>query len=518
MAKFDCPTAAKFCTNNSNSRVGGTEKWEWTGSSKEGTRKKTKVVDGGTKIYHRTAVFTNESADGNIVSTKKVLYIETEDAAGNAVWRAAAEQNIVDGEVQKTASGSNWSFDGYSKDGKPNETQAGADLQKSLITEGSAINRQENTNTSLGMSNYRDDKGERLTMDQKKEINPRDAVTLTAQQEHESTKEDLEKQQATAEKKATAADAEAEAQSEMNVGEDKERTDYGGKIIRYPITLDGDTQDFMLFDMLKYQPRNYDTGADSVSGIKSRANMGLQSGRAFKGATPAGTQDGERKIIATIGLPIPAGISDSNGVDWGQGQSDAITTALAGLFGDFIPKGNVNTEAAEGATSQGTQMSIQNAVMNNALSGADFSKRKWGMAANTNMELLFNGPKLRSFTFTFRLSARSNDEAMAIKKIIRTFKQGMSPKKSKSFTFVKAPHTFMIGYYHKTNTHEWLNTFKETALTNLSLTDTPDGQYSTYTDGPMTSYQMQLQFQELEPVFDGDYNDLDGNADTHIGY
>ena len=99
-------------------------------------------------------------------------------------------------------SGSNWSFDGYTKDGKPDEALAGADLQKSLITEGSVINRQENTNTSLGMSNYRNDKGERLTMDQQKEINPRDAVSLTAKQEHESTKEDLEKQQAAAEKKA----------------------------------------------------------------------------------------------------------------------------------------------------------------------------------------------------------------------------------------------------------------------------------------------------------------------------
>ena len=518
MAKFDCPTAAKFCTSNSKSDVGGDEELEWVGTNKEGTRRQIPVVKGGTKIYHRTAVFTNENPDGSIVSTKKVLYIETEDADGNAVWRPAAEQNVVNGNIQQTADGSDWSFAGYPKDGKPNESQAGADLQKSLSKTDSAINKQVTTNTSLAMSNYRDNEGKRLTIDQQDGINPSNAAPINPNiRKATMTDEEVEAAETADELKNNRDEYDKFIKGESEVGEDKERTKYS-PIVRYPITLDGDTQDFMLFDMLKYEPRNYDTGPQSATGIKSRPNMGLQSGRSFKTAAPAGTQDGERKIITTIGLPIPAGISDSNGVDWGQANVDGLTTALAGIFGDFVPQGNVNTKSSDQLTSQGTQAAVANAIYNNALSGADYSKRKWGMAANTNMELLFNGPKLRSFTFTFRLSARSNDEAVAIKKIIRTFKQGMSPKKSQSFTFVKAPHTFMIGYYHKTNTHEWLNTFKETALTNLSLTYTPDGQYSTYTDGPMTSYQMQLQFQELEPVFDGDYNDLDGNADTHIGY
>jgi len=530
MAKFDCPVQKPngYCSGSKGSKVGGDEEWVTTGGGSGSgimggplpTTREKKVV-GGTEIYHRTVTTVQKDGSGEITSSKQVLFIETKNADGDWEWRPAASKNIgADGNPIENKDGNVWSYSDpdYPEMATGNANGkggpiAGESLQKSLNTNNSQINNNVRSQEVLSTMYNRDIVPPNQARNVAQGNKNAGVVTgvLTGKEE-----EDLES--GAMEKAEKETDAEAVAQSEMNVGEDKERTDYGVDIIRYPLSLDGNTQDFMLFDMLKYQPRNYDTGADSMSGIKSRANMGLQSGRAFKGATPAGTQDGERKIIATIGLPIPAGISDSNGVDWGQGQSDAITTALAGLFGDFIPKGNVNTEAAEGATSQGTQMSIQNAVMNNALSGADFSKRKWGMAANTNMELLFNGPKLRSFTFTFRLSARSLKEAGAIKKIIRTFKQGMSPKKSQSFTFVKAPHTFMIGYYHKTNTHEWLNTFKEAALTNLALTYTPDGQYSTFTDGPMTAYQMQLQFQELEPVFDGDYNDLDGNADTHIGY
>jgi hypothetical protein len=34
----------------------------------------------------------------------------------------------------------------------------------------------------------------------------------------------------------------------------------------------------------------------------------------------------------------------------------------------------------------------------------------------------------------------------------------------------------------------------------------------------MVSYQLDLTFQELEPIYDDDYTDLDENKDTKIGY
>jgi hypothetical protein len=55
-------------------------------------------------------------------------------------------------------------------------------------------------------------------------------------------------------------------------------------------------------------------------------------------------------------------------------------------------------------------------------------------------------------------------------------------------------------------------------LDNLFMCNyTPEGQYATFLDGAMTSYEISMQFQELEPVFNDDY----GNGqiqDTEIGY
>ena len=107
-------------------------------------------------------------------------------------------------------------------------------------------------------------------------------------------------------------------------------------------------------------------------------------------------------------------------------------------------------------------------------------------------------------------------------KILRFFKQGMAVIRSQSQYFLKAPHTFKLEYIKKTGgnqeLHPYLNQFKECALNSCTVQYTPDGNYNTYSDGVMTSYSMQLGFNELEPIFNDDYSSLDGDSDSMIGY
>jgi len=132
--------------------------------------------------------------------------------------------------------------------------------------------------------------------------------------------------------------------------------------------------------------------------------------------------------------------------------------------------------------------------------------RATGQVMNPNMELLFNGPKLRDFSFTFLLAPRSKDEAKNVIKIIRFFKQGMLPIRSKSNLFLKAPHTFQLKYNYKgEEEHPYLNSFKECALKSCDVNYTPENSYSTYTDSVMTAYSMTLAFGELEPIYNDDY-------------
>ena len=76
-----------------------------------------------------------------------------------------------------------------------------------------------------------------------------------------------------------------------------------------------------------------------------------------------------------------------------------------------------------------------------------------------------------------------------------------------------------IEYIHRGGTNPYINLIKECALQSFTVNYTPEGNYMTFADGLMTSYEITMQFQELEPIFNDDYGNLDGKSiDTNIGY
>ena len=88
--------------------------------------------------------------------------------------------------------------------------------------------------------------------------------------------------------------------------------------------------------------------------------------------------------------------------------------------------------------------------------------------------------------------------------------------------FLKSPNVFQIKYHLAGDTkgdHPSLNRIKICALQSCSVDYTPDGSYMTFNDAgaTMTSYNLTLQFQELEPVTTNDYA-TDKISYNEIGY
>ena len=269
----------------------------------------------------------------------------------------------------------------------------------------------------------------------------------------------------------------------------------------FPTTLRAseDGQDFLKFDMMKYEPKKLQEGIEE-------GNLALKD------------RNKDRKSIGTVILPIPGGIQDQQQVSWSSDNMDAAAMALAGAALAGITEGGGGFVDSVGdsikAISQGSdevKKGLAASIAGSASGASKLLTRTTGAIMNPNMELLFNGPSLRSFNFSFLLAPRDRNEAMTVIKIIRFFKQGMSPIRSKSRLFLRSPHTFRLAYKHKAGTkekqkdHPFLNKFKECALNGFGVNYTPSGQYSTYEDGVMTSYQVTMGFQELEPVYNDDY-------------
>jgi hypothetical protein len=274
---------------------------------------------------------------------------------------------------------------------------------------------------------------------------------------------------------------------------------YGGDM-KYPINLASEVQDVIKFSILEYVP--------SLQGAPGRERIVT-----LKGGSPIVVGS---KRIGVITLPIPAGISDSNPVGWENDTLNMIQKAAAevakGYFEGGVDGGgkqldNVGKQAQETIKTGEAKTAATGFLIGEAMQ-KNIAARAYGAINNNNVELLFSGPSLRSFSFTFLFYPREPNEAIEVRRIIRAFKQAMSVKRSATSLLLKSPHTFAISYMTVgQGQHPYLNRFKECALTSCSVEYTPDGTYMTY-DGPeksMTAYRLSLSFQELEPIFDDEY-------------
>jgi hypothetical protein len=70
----------------------------------------------------------------------------------------------------------------------------------------------------------------------------------------------------------------------------------------------------------------------------------------------------------------------------------------------------------------------------------------------------------------------------------------MSPIRTDSNLFLKSPNTFAIEYLHMGATNPNIGRIKECALQSVTTSYTPEGQYATFSDGVMVSYQITMQF------------------------
>jgi hypothetical protein len=307
----------------------------------------------------------------------------------------------------------------------------------------------------------------------------------------------------------------AEAAKEAGSTKEGTRTSYSNDM-KYPRNLQSEVQDVIKFSILEYSP-------SLAKGNRSESAFGSGKNRVV-------TLEGNNPIIkgstriGMITLPIPAGISDSNPVGWQSGDLNMLQSAAAKAADTLLSGGTVGEAVTSGAGGVKPALdtgdasdAIRGIFVGMAAQGSGIMQRTQGAVLNNNTELLFSGPSLRNFSFTFLFYPREPDEAKMVRQIIRAFKQAMSVKRSATSLLLKSPHTFAIQYMTAgQKAHPYLNRFKECALTSCNVDYTPDGTYMTY-DGDeksMTAYRLSLSFQELEPLFDDEY----GLDDDNVGF
>lgn len=288
----------------------------------------------------------------------------------------------------------------------------------------------------------------------------------------------------------------------------------GVPTLRYPFKAIKDFDDYLEIQIVKYEPPKFSSGADNVSFATS--------------------YDLLKKVIPkyTIILPIPQTLQDSNSVAWGDDslngiQATGLQAATQTIKSPNLPKALINSlsnvlKQLESTVTVGNGQDLVTSffagqVVNSLGANVDTSSilsRSTGQVLNPNMELLFKGVSLREFSFEFDFAPRDGSEANQVKQIIRTFKQEMAAKTTSdgskgSGLFISAPSVFKLEYKSGGKKHQFLNSFKPMAMKGMSVNYTGSGTYAVYGDSTPVHMKLGITFQELNPIYFEDYNNID---------
>ena len=234
-------------------------------------------------------------------------------------------------------------------------------------------------------------------------------------------------------------------------------------------------------------------------------------------------------------------VTDVNGVEWGKSElNSAGLTALNAT--DFLTRGGSlsgksqadqerdasireaiasrreNNSLQEGAAAlfTGTIAKLAGTLTGSDLDADTFLARQGGKVLNPNAEMLFQGPVIRDFGFSFVMIARSEEEGEEIRSIIRFLKLGMAPK-FRSTTFLTNPDVFTLEYRSGNKILDTVNRFSPggLALTTMRVDYAPNGYWSAYRDSQPVAVKMDLDFTELRPIYEGDQLQTPSNS---VGY
>ena len=317
-----------------------------------------------------------------------------------------------------------------------------------------------------------------------------------------------------------------------------------------------ESQDYMFFEQFSYSPPNpmegqmltdegmpmTQQGDTKINSVKNVLNFGVR-----RESNIRTDNNNIKETQGTCTLPIPNKLGVSNGVSWGEARANAVELAGFGAanstirdqlqnldIGDLLKKGikgggdtfNAlkdqvqNPDPANPDAGSIISATLAKAVLAQLNINVDidqFITRQTGAALNPNLELLFGGPQLRSFSFNFDFAPNNAKEADVVRQIQRWFRQGMLPTRRgasgtrASSLFLGSPNIFRLSYRNRGRRIKSLNLIKICALTSCQIDFTPDGTYQSYEDTSAFSQPvrstMGVTFNELTPIFRDDYSE-----------
>ena len=202
----------------------------------------------------------------------------------------------------------------------------------------------------------------------------------------------------------------------------------------------------------------------------------------------------KKRLKTAIALHIPNQLSIRYGTNYSEEDTAGLSMAAAG--GTELMKALDSDNTNSDVKGVGKAIIANLALSKGPMAGAN--SKVLGLAANPKKEQIFKGVDFRTFAFEYQFFPRDSQEAQKVRQIISQFKYHMHPefKDTNNFIYIY-PSEFDIFYY--TNGTENLNLHRHTScvLTEMNVNYTPNGTFTTFSDGMPTQINITLNFREL---------------------
>lgn len=232
-------------------------------------------------------------------------------------------------------------------------------------------------------------------------------------------------------------------------------------------------------------------GAGTAALINGQVNNQEAAAEAEKSLSFARPQ---KRLQAAIALHIPNQIAARYSVAWGEEDTFALSALAKGAneIGRSL-NNDANLKRTGGIAAEVlTSMALDKGPLGKDLGIAA------GLSSNPKKEQAFKNVDFRTFTFEYQFSPKSESEAQNALNIIRAFKYHMHPEFTSSNQFLYVyPSEFDIVYYK--DGQENLNIHRHTScvLTELNVNYSPNGVFSTFSNGMPTQISVTMTFKEL---------------------
>lgn len=236
-------------------------------------------------------------------------------------------------------------------------------------------------------------------------------------------------------------------------------------------------------------------GTVTVAGLSAtQPGFGLKLLGAGIGGAVASTQlvrkPKTKRIKEAIAIYMPDTVFHRDAHDYDR-QSLTSALGLVGLGGRIGDQTDSNETLARLASMTG-------AVTEEFV---DFVVRSKGYAINPQVEMIYKGTGFRSFNMEFKFQPRSLKERDAINQIIYTFRRYAAPDldTDKGYHFIP-PAEFDIQYFFRDSENRNISRVTSCVLTNIDVDYSPNGQWTTFTDGQPIEIRVVLTFTEVDII------------------